>query len=95
MTHKRRMKEEALSSILPAQLSIRLHSVHPGKIFSPGIGFWQAIKRKVQQDFWSTYLAELAVWPGFQTLNFWKVPVQHQLLVVNLASLIDSTFLCW
>ncbi|KAK9836069.1 hypothetical protein WJX74_006329 [Apatococcus lobatus] len=58
-------------------------------------GTWGAIKKKVHQDFWSTYLAELAVWPGFQTINFWKVPVQHQLLVVNLASLIDSTFLCW
>jgi Mpv17 / PMP22 family len=46
-------------------------------------------------DFWPTYLAEAAFWPGFQALNFLAVPVQHQLLAVNVACLADSTFLCW
>ena len=30
-----------------------------------------------------------------QGLNFWKVPLQHQLLVANAATVADSTFLCW
>jgi hypothetical protein len=30
-----------------------------------------------------------------QGVNFWKVPVQHQLLVVNVVSLADCTFLSW
>ena len=39
--------------------------------------------------------AECCIWPMYQTLNFARVPVQHQLLVCNLGSLLDSRFLCW
>ena len=39
--------------------------------------------------------AECCIWPFYQTFNFARVPVQHQLLVCNLGSLLDSTFLCW
>ena len=53
------------------------------------------VKQKLRNDFWSAYLAELAFWPAFQAVNFWKVPVRHQLLAVNLACLVDATFLCW
>lgn len=31
----------------------------------------------------------------FQFLNFWKVPLQHQLLAANGATILDSTFLSW
>ncbi|KAK9841824.1 hypothetical protein WJX81_005480 [Elliptochloris bilobata] len=58
-------------------------------------GSWQDVKEKLQNDFLSAYLAELAFWPAFQAVNFWKVPVRHQLLAVNLACLVDATFLCW
>ena len=54
-----------------------------------------AVRTKLERDFWPTYAAELAFWPAFQALNFWRVPVRHQLLVVNLACLLDATFLCW
>lgn len=53
------------------------------------------VHAQVKQDFIATYLAELVIWPGFQTYNFVKVPVQHQLLAVNCVSLIDATFLSW
>lgn len=53
------------------------------------------VAAKVRRDFASTYAAELAFWPAFQAVNFWKVPVRHQLLAVNLACLLDATFLCW
>eukprot|EP00884_Botryococcus_braunii_P021351 jgi/Botrbrau1/78/Bobra.0022s0068.1 len=58
-------------------------------------GTWQDVWEKVRRDFWSSYAAELAFWPAFQTLNFWKIPVRHQLLAVNSACLLDATFLCW
>ena len=58
-------------------------------------GTWEDVKVKLRRDFWSAYLAELAVWPAFQTLNFSRVPVRHQLLMVNLGCLGDATFLCW
>ena len=55
----------------------------------------QDVKHKIERDFVSTYLAELAFWPAFQAFNFAKVPVRHQLLAVNSACLLDATFLCW
>jgi len=58
-------------------------------------GSWKDVEEKIKRDFLSTYLAELAIWPAFQTFNFAKVPVRHQLLFVNSASLMDATFLCW
>ncbi len=53
------------------------------------------VKQKCKRDFWSAYAAELVFWPAFQAVNFWKVPLRHQLLAVNLACLLDATFLCW
>ena len=41
------------------------------------------------------FVAECAFWPAFQALNFWRVPVQHQLLTVNVACLLDAVFLNW
>jgi hypothetical protein len=58
-------------------------------------GALEKIKDKLRRDFWPTYAAELAFWPAFQAFNFARVPVRHQLLVVNLACLLDATFLCW
>ncbi|KAK9916265.1 hypothetical protein WJX75_000679 [Coccomyxa subellipsoidea] len=58
-------------------------------------GTWEDVKRKCKNDFWSAYAAELVFWPAFQAVNFWKVPLRHQLLAVNLACLLDATFLCW
>lgn len=53
------------------------------------------IKAKFEKDYVSTLLTELIVWPGFQAANFWKVPVKHQLLAANGATVLDSTFLSW
>ncbi len=55
----------------------------------------QDVKEKCKRDFLSAYAAELVFWPAFQAVNFWKVPVRHQLLAVNTACLLDATFLCW
>jgi protein Mpv17 len=52
-------------------------------------------KDKVQKDFVSTYLTESAAWVPLQSLNFKFVPVQYHLLVVNLATIVDSAFVCW
>mmetsp|Transcript_14732 Transcript_14732/g.44507 ORF Transcript_14732/g.44507 Transcript_14732/m.44507 type:complete len:210 (-) Transcript_14732:1461-2090(-) len=58
-------------------------------------GGFAEIKAKLKQDYLSTLATELIVWPGFQFLNFWKVPLQHQLLAANGATILDSTFLSW
>eukprot|EP00775_Hariotina_reticulata_P002373 gene2373-2678_t len=56
---------------------------------------WSGFVHKMQVDFWPTYAAELAVWPAVQSFNFSKVPVRHQLLVVNTFSLLDAAFISW
>lgn len=55
----------------------------------------QACKDKLRKDYIATLITECLVWPGYQAINFWKVPVKHQLLVINAATVVDSTFLCW
>ena len=55
----------------------------------------QDVKHRIRQDFIPTFMAECLYWPFIQGFNFWKVPVKHQLLVVNTACLADSTFLSW
>ncbi|KAL6764378.1 hypothetical protein V8C86DRAFT_2475061 [Haematococcus lacustris] len=54
---------------------------------------WSTLKDKVTKDFIPTYLAELAIWPAFQTVNFIRVPVAHQLLAVNVMTILDASFL--
>jgi len=65
-----------------------------GCAFIDGGGFGE-FKRKMQADFIPTLALEVSVWPFIQSLNFWKVPVQHQLLVVNSATVIDAAFMSW
>lgn len=58
-------------------------------------GGMEEFKRKMQTDFVSTLALEVSVWPFIQSVNFWKVPVKHQLLVVNSATVIDAAFMSW
>lgn len=53
------------------------------------------VAAKLRKDFWPTFSAELAVWPVVQAANFKLVPVQYQLLVVNLFTILDASFMSW
>lgn len=53
------------------------------------------LTHKMKNDFLPTLAAETAFWPFFQVINFWKVPVAYQLMVLNSAAILDSLFLCW
>ncbi|GBF91276.1 hypothetical protein Rsub_03596 [Raphidocelis subcapitata] len=58
-------------------------------------GGWGEFKKKMATDFVPTLALEISVWPFLQSLNFWKVPVQHQLLVVNSFTVLDAAFMSW
>eukprot|EP00877_Chromochloris_zofingiensis_P012735 jgi/Chrzof1/7715/Cz02g34010.t1 len=58
-------------------------------------GGWQEFRKKMQTDFMPTLLAEITFWPVVQTINFAKVPVHHQLLVVNSMTMLDAAFMSW
>eukprot|EP01025_Chloroclados_australasicus_P069492 TRINITY_DN9816_c0_g3_i2.p1 TRINITY_DN9816_c0_g3~~TRINITY_DN9816_c0_g3_i2.p1 ORF type:complete len:208 (-),score=9.79 TRINITY_DN9816_c0_g3_i2:238-861(-) len=62
--------------------------------FGEGGGF-KEIKDKLSVDFVPTFTAECGFWIPYQTINFWQIPVRHQLLFVNMGVLIESIFLCW
>ena len=51
--------------------------------------------KKIKSDFVPTFGVELGVWPFVQTVNFWKVPLQYQLLVVNGVTVLDAAFMSW
>ena len=53
----------------------------------------QDIVVQLQQDFKSTLLLEYLLWTPIDLCNFALVPVQHQLLVVNTACLLESIML--
>lgn len=49
----------------------------------------------MEVDFLPSLAAEVCVWPFFQALSFWKIPVKHQLLAVNMFAVFDAAFLSW
>ncbi|CAN1320076.1 PXMP2/4 family protein 2 [Linum perenne] len=53
------------------------------------------VKEDVKRDFLPSLILEGGIWPIVQVANFRYVPVQYQLLYVNLFCLIDSAFLSW
>ncbi len=55
----------------------------------------QDLATKCRKDFWPTLVVEMVVWPPFQVLNFAKVPLRHQLVVMNGGTIMDSAFICW
>jgi hypothetical protein len=55
----------------------------------------KATAEKIRNEFWPLFVVDLCFWPAFQTLNFRNIPVKHQLLAVNAACILESTFLCW
>ena len=54
-----------------------------------------SFKQKMRTDFVPTLALEMSLWPVVQSFNFWRVPVQHQLLVVNSATIVDAAFMSW
>lgn len=56
-------------------------------------GTFKDVEKKIKTDALPTFIAELSVWPIVQAVNFTKVPVQYQLLVVNAFTIADATFM--
>jgi protein Mpv17 len=56
---------------------------------------WPEFKRKMRVDFLPTLTAEVSIWPIVQSVNFSVVPLQHQLLVINVFTIMDAAFMSW
>lgn len=54
-----------------------------------------AMAAKMSAEYWPTLATEAIVWPPIMAAIFARVPVPHQLLAVNTATLFDVIFLSW
>lgn len=54
---------------------------------------WQRTWQHTREVFFETYIADCAIWPPLQLINFTFVPLRFQFLFVNIANLGWNTFL--
>jgi protein Mpv17 len=50
---------------------------------------------KLKRDFKPILLTSYQVWPGIQIANFYYVPLQHRILVMNVVGLFWNTYIAW
>ncbi|XP_069106456.1 uncharacterized protein [Argopecten irradians] len=55
----------------------------------------QQIKEKISNDIWPVLVTNWKIWPAVQLVNFYLVPLQHRVLVVNFVALGWNTYMAW
>ncbi|XP_051880692.1 protein Mpv17 isoform X2 [Pristis pectinata] len=50
---------------------------------------------KLQKDYKNTLISNYAIWPTAQLLNFYFIPLEHRLAVVQVVALMWNTYLSW
>ena len=53
------------------------------------------IKSKVERDFKPILTTSYRLWPAVQMLNFYYVPLQHRIMVMNVVGLMWNTYIAW
>ncbi|CDK28633.1 unnamed protein product [Kuraishia capsulata CBS 1993] len=51
------------------------------------------VEDRLRHNWWATLVTNWQVWPAFQFVNFYVVPVQFRLLAVNVVSIAWNCFL--
>ncbi|MCL4124989.1 UNVERIFIED_CONTAM: hypothetical protein GTU68_005128 [Idotea baltica] len=55
----------------------------------------QEIQTQIKNDYKDIILTNWTVWPAVQVCNFSFVPLQHQVLVVQIFALLWNTYMAW
>ncbi|KAM9383517.1 mitochondrial inner membrane protein Mpv17 isoform 4-T4 [Phaethornis superciliosus] len=50
---------------------------------------------KIQQDYVDTLLTNYCIWPPVQAANFYFVPLQHRLAIVQCVAIVWNCYLSW
>ena len=53
------------------------------------------IQEVLKRDYWQALKVNYLVWPAVQMLNFYFVPMQHRVIVVNFVALFWNTYLAY
>lgn len=53
------------------------------------------IKKELSHKYKNIVITSYAVWPFVQIVNFYTVPLRHQVLVVQVIAVFWNSYLCW
>lgn len=56
---------------------------------------WKKIKKDIRAGYWDILSANYYIWPWIQIVNFYYVPLQYQVLLVQTIALFWNTYLAW
>lgn len=82
----------AIDQLVFAPIAIPVYYVVMGVMESKSV---ESVKKSLKEHYTVTLMSNWAVWPAFQAVNFWFVPVELRLLSVNVVSIFWNTFLSY
>ncbi|XP_055331755.1 protein Mpv17-like [Paramacrobiotus metropolitanus] len=56
---------------------------------------WEAVQRRLKNDYWSVMFSNWKLWPAVQLINFYFVPFNQRILFLSVVSLFWNTYLAY